>query len=385
MSAASRHGHRRARIRGRHAVWPIGVLCGMLILFGAVRLESPRADTVPLWQQTSYRKPGFDRSFKCDLIEEQSFAPQVAIFGGSRTMRMPPNEIVRAKKLRAFNYGLHNGRPTDAWAFINFLLERDPDVPPMQVWCVQVNSFGAGGIHQALILDERLSRHFPAGLIEPLRPWAKKQGVHNLLSGRRFDRRGLLLWNSYDRRVASGVPLRRVLDNYLNARMLATAGNRKVPRNTRQMKYFEKSLALANQRGVKPLIVIMPYHPRVLKVFRAHGWGVKERWLARYLNGLKSRYRITVLNCLPIKRWGGSANGFYDGSHINAANSKRLMRYCLKKAPGCFRLHPEWFPEPTPTPTPSPSPTGPETSPDPSEASPDAPGPSPQPPSTPDE
>jgi len=243
------------------------------------------------------------------------------------------------------------------------------------VWCIQVNSFSAGGFHQGLVLDERLSRYFPADLIASLLPWAREQGTRNLLSGRRFSRNGKLIWNSYDRRVAAGVPLSRVLDNYLSAKMLAKAGNGKVPRNTRQMRYFEKSLALANKRGVKPLVVIMPYHPRVLKAFLARGWGVKERWLFRYLDDLKSRYRMTVLNCLRISTWGGKARDFYDGSHINAANSARLVRYCLRKAPGCFRLHPEWFPAPTP----SPSPAGPEPSPAGPEQSPSPPGPSPGP------
>ena len=40
--------------------------------------------------------------------------------------------------------------------------------------------------------------------------------------------------------------------------------------------------------------------------------------------------------------------GFYDGAHLTAGNSRRLIRYCINTAPYCFRV-------PMPTPSPSPS------------------------------
>jgi hypothetical protein len=338
-------------------------------------------DEVPLWKRTSYRKPGYDRSFKCDLVETQSLAPQVVFYGGSRALRMPPSEIRRLSGLSAFNAAFHNGRPMDWWAFTNFLLTRSPAVPPRAVFCVQATSFSTATMHQGLILDERLSVYFPPELIATKTAWAKRQGVHNLLGGRRYSRYGTVMWNSYDRAFASGLTLQQVLTRYLDAEMLAKAGNGKIPHNTREMRYFEKTLGRLNKQGVKPLIVIMPYHPRVLKAFYAVGWGVKQRWLENYLTGLKSKYKIGVLNCLRIQTWGGTAGDFYDGSHLNARNSQRLVRFCYARAPGCFRLHPEWLPTPTPTPSPSgpsPSPSGP--SPSPSGPSPSPSGPSPSPP-----
>ena len=348
----------------------MAVAAGIVALITAGTL--PAQDDVPLWQRTSYREPGFDRSFKCDLVEQQSLAPQVLVFGGSRALRMPPSEVRRRLGLSAFNAAFHNGRPRDSWAFTNFIIDRQPAVPPYCIMCVQVNSFGSSTMHQGLILDERLSRFFPADVVAARTAWAKRQGVHNLLSSRRFSRYGAVVWNSYDARFAAGVTLDQVLTSYLDPDMLATVGNRKVPSNTQETKYFEKTLKLLNAHGVKPLVVIMPYHPRVLKAFLQAGWGIKERWLRRYLHGLQSRYEIGVLDCLNIATFGGTSKGFYDGSHLTADNSTRLMRYCIRKAPGCFRLHPEWLPTPTPTPSPtdtSPAPST-EPSPSPTEASP---------------
>jgi hypothetical protein len=59
-----------------------------------------------------------------------------------------------------------------------------------------------------------------------------------------------------------------------------------------------------------------------------------------------------VLNCLQISTFGGSPDGFYDGAHLTAGNSRRLIRYCIRMAPSCFRV-----PKPTPSPSPSPIPS----------------------------
>ena len=70
--------------------------------------------------------------------------------------------------------------------------------------------------------------------------------------------------------------------------------------------------------------------------------------MRRYLSGLQDHYDFKVLDCLRISTFGGSPDGFYDGAHLTAGNSRRLLRYCISKAPSCFRV-------PMPAPSPSPS------------------------------
>jgi hypothetical protein len=204
-----------------------------------------------------------------------------------------------------------------------------------------------------LIVDERLSQAFPKSLIDAKMAWAMKQPKRNILSGRRFGYDGMLWWNGYDTKRKAGLTLQMALTGYLDAKMLAKAGNRKVPRNTRAMAYFVRTIRLLNTYKIKPLIVVMPYHPRALAAFYSVGWGVKQRWLMKYLRNLQGHLDFRVLNCLNIKTFGGTAEGFYDGSHLNAANSRRLIRYLVAHAPGCFKLPKP----PTPTPSPSPSPS----------------------------
>ena len=101
------------------------------LLLGAAapaRADDPVVPTVPVWKLSSYVNRGWDRSFKCDLVEELSSPPQVVVFGGSRGLRMDPRTVRKLTGLRTFNAAFHNGHPEDAWAFTNWLLSGTPTV-----------------------------------------------------------------------------------------------------------------------------------------------------------------------------------------------------------------------------------------------------------------
>ena len=342
--------------RARLALLALGVAC----LLGVSIPIALGGDSTPTWQLKSYRSRGVDRSFKCDLYEEMPRVPRVLVFGGSRGLRMDPATIRRQTGLTAFNFAFHNGRPEDAWAVTDWAVDSHPDKPPTVIWCIQATTLADVPMNPGLIVDERLAQAFPEELIDAKMPWAMRQPKRNILSGRRFGYDGMLWWNAYDAKRKAGLTLQRALDGYLDADMLAKAGNRKLPRNTRALAYFVKTIRLLNKHHIKPLIVIMPYHPRVLNAFMAVGWGVKQRWLLTYLSKLQDRLDFRVLNCLDINTFGGSPNGFYDGAHLTAGNSRRLIRYCVARAPSCFRLPKP--PTPTPSPSPSPSPSSSATS-----------------------
>ncbi|NLE23321.1 MAG: hypothetical protein GX624_11180 [Actinobacteria bacterium] len=334
--------------RTRLALVALGVVC----LLGVSIPMAMGADATPTYKLKSYRSRGWDRSFKADVYEEMPKVPRVLVFGGSRGLRMDPATIKKATGLTAFNFAFHNGRPEDAWAVTDWVLDTHPDKPPTVIWCIQATTLADVPMNPGLIVDERLSQAFPKSLINAKMKWAMKQPQRNILSGRRFGYDGMLWWNSYDKKRQQGRTLKRALDMYLDADMLAKAGNRKIPGNTRSKSYFVKTIRLLNAYKIRPLIVIMPYHPRALKAFRAVGWGVKQRWLRTYLSKLQDHLNFRVLNCVNIKTFGGNPNGFYDGAHLTASNSRKLIRYCVRRAPGCFKV------PKAPTPTPSPSVSG---------------------------
>jgi hypothetical protein len=312
-------------------------------------------DSTPTWQLKSYYSRGVDRSFKADVYEEMARVPRVLVFGGSRGLRMDPAAIKKKTGLTAFNFAFHNGRPEDAWAITDWVIDSHPDKPPTVIWCLQATTLADVPMNPGLIVDERLSQAFPESLVAAKTAWAMKQHKRNILSGRRFGHDGMLWWNGYDTKRQAGLTLQQSLDGYLDADMLAKAGNGKIPHNTRAMAYFVQTIRLLNKNHIKPLIVIMPYHPRALNAFLSVGWGAKQRWLNGYLSRLSKHLDFKVLNCLHISTFGGTSGGFYDGAHLTADNSRRLIRYCIAHAPGCFKLPKP--PAPTPSPSPSPSPS----------------------------
>jgi hypothetical protein len=346
-------GSKSSGWRARLALVALGVAC---LLGVSIPLALSDGGT-PTWQLKSYYSRGVDRSFKTDLYEEMDRVPRVLVFGGSRSLRMDPATIRQKTGLVSFNFGMHNGHPEDAWAFTDYVLDQHPDKPPTVIWCVQASLFKDVPMNPGLIVDERLSQAFPKALIDAKMGWAMKQPKRNLLSSRRYGYDGMLWWNGYDTKRREGLTLDRSLTGYLDAKMLAKAGNRELPHNTRAMAYFARTIRLLNKYKIKPLIVIMPYHPRALSAFLSVGWGVKERWLENYLRNLQGRLDFRVLNCLKLSTFGGATDGFYDGAHLTASNSRKLIRYCIAHAPGCFKLPKPPTPTPTPTPTPSPSPS----------------------------
>lgn len=75
----------------RSALVALGVAC----LLGVSIPIALGDDSTPTRRLKSYRKPGWDRSYKCDLFQELSGVPRVLIFGGSRGLRMDPATVKR--------------------------------------------------------------------------------------------------------------------------------------------------------------------------------------------------------------------------------------------------------------------------------------------------
>ena len=46
--------------------------------------------------------------------------------------------------------------------------------------------------------------------------------------------------------------------------------------DTRARAYFEQTIKLLNDHGTTPVIVLMPIHPRVLRVMKLHNMGAER-------------------------------------------------------------------------------------------------------------
>src|SRR5665647_1754905 len=109
--------------------------------------------------------------------------------------------------------------------------------------------------------------------------------------------------------------------------------------------YFEKTLELLNAHGTTPVIVLMPIHPRVLRVMQLHRMGGEREQLREYLAGLTETYDIEVVDFTRIQSFNGEPGCFYDGVHITWRNANRVITALRAKAGeylkyGAARRHP---------------------------------------------
>jgi hypothetical protein len=298
--------------------------------------SSASASRTPAWKLKSYRRVGFDKTFKADLVKDLASPPELVVFGGSRAMRFSPSSITARTGLTAFNCAVQCFRPEDAWAFSSYLYERAPDTRLRCVIALQARTFSDDQLRAGLLYDRRLARAFPADLVARQKAALGTPEKREVLGENRYWARGYLARNRYDlARDKPGysfdrhidVSIRRLLDNH--------AWNGPV-RDTRSRAYFEKTVKLYNAHGVTPLVVLMPVQPRALRAFRAVGFQRHLDHLTAYLASAQSRCRFRVLDFTEVRSFGGSATEFYDAVHPTRENARRIIARAVELAPECF-------------------------------------------------
>ncbi len=280
-----------------------------------------------------------DRAVKVRLLERLQRAPQLLILGGSRATRFEPAYFEKLTGLRGFNLALQNGRPEDAWAFVNFIHERFPGARLRVVWFLHVEAFRKQGLSPGLLQDESLSRWFPAGLIESERTKLPKSLAEvpkaRDLALTRFGPDGVVLRNRYDIAEERGRPLSRSVDWSIETALkrYATTDAALYPRSQR---YFAQTLDLLSEMGTTQAVVLMPLHPRLLAAVRAAGWQARRAEVLTYLKGLQDRYGFGLLDCSDLATFGGDPDEFYDGFHMKRANARKLTGNVVAKLPTAF-------------------------------------------------
>jgi hypothetical protein len=271
---------------------------------------------------------------KANLVRRFERSPQLVFFGGSRAQRFDPVFARQRFGLRSVNISLSCARPEAAWGYLNWFYRRWPDAKIRWVWGMQSGMLRDRDLDPALLQDPRFYRYFPDDLLAGQREHlpgsvAEMPRTYGFLRNR-YSSRGMLLWNTYDRRRAKGYTLSVSLDHYI-AKMLRQPRTSVAP-DTRARVYFEKTVQLLNEHGTTPVMVLMPIHPRVLRVMRQHDMGGERERLRQYLAGLAESASIKVLDFTRIGSFDGEARWFYDGVHITRRNSNRVISALRRQA-----------------------------------------------------
>jgi hypothetical protein len=266
--------------------------------------------------------------FKANLVQRNlKRPPELVFFGGSRSQRFDPVFAKARLGLRSVNVSLSCARAEAAWGYLNWFYHRWPNARIRWIWGTQSTMLRDRDLDPALLQDPRFYRYFPDDLLADQRAHlpdsvGEMPKRYGFLTNR-YSSRGMLLWNMYDRRRALGYTLDQSLDAYI-AHMLHLESTLALP-DTRAREYFEKTIALLNEHDVTPVIVIMPIHPRVLRVMKAHNLGGARQRLRDYLAELGQTASIKVLDFTRIQTFHGKSSWFYDGVHITRRNANRVI------------------------------------------------------------
>lgn len=330
-----------------HAALRPALLAGALALFAvgvATLAPQPSVATTdpsdPLYVST-------DRAVKVRLLKQLPRSPQLLILGGSRATRIEPAYFEELTGLRGFNLAFQNGRPEDAWAFVNYVHQRFSGTKLRVVWFLHVEAFRKQGLSPGLLQDESLSRWFPPSLIAserkklPTSPAEVPKARDLALT--RFGADGVVLRNRYDIAEEQGRSLSRAVDWSIKTALerYATTDAALYPRSQR---YFEQTLQLLSEMGTTQAVVLMPLHPRLLKAVRPAGWQERHDEVMTYLTGLQDRYGFGLLDCSHLSSINGDPGNFYDGFHVKRANARRLTRSVVAKLPAAFEEAPGLLP-----------------------------------------
>jgi len=282
-----------------------------------------------------------DRAVKLKMLDKKPEMPRLLVFGGSRASRVEPARFEKLTGIPGFNLSFQNGRPEDAWAFVNLLHDQDPARPLQVVWFLHVEAFREQGLSPGLVQDERLSRWFPSDLVAaekkklPQTEAELPKGTDLALTTYGPD--GVVLRNRYDIAAEKGRTLKHALAWSIDQALerYATTSPALYPRST---EYFEKTLSLLDEMGTQQVVVLTPLHPKLLDAVQDAGWGTRRREVMAYLKRQRATYGFSLMDCSKLSSIGGDPQAFYDGFHFKRANARRLVDTVVARAPEAFGM-----------------------------------------------
>jgi hypothetical protein len=289
-----------------------------------------------------------DRSVKLNLMQKLTRDPEIIILGSSRARQAESAFLEKLTGHTAFNAAVTGGTAADAWVMSRYAADRFPHQKRRFVWFVD-KRIATNGINPQLEDDPR-ARRYLAG--KSLHFTLEDVGTYVSLEATRASFRVLracVLGTCRGRlRYLPDGSLARPTLKYLpeHARSLSKsiakliASMRTHPPITgrvdpRRYVYFERTIALVNAEGSRPVIVLNPIHPAVLAELRRRGFPARKRSLA-YLRTLHQRLDFVVVDCQDIRRWGGSPKDFTNATHVNRRNMRRMLRYIVAHSDGAL-------------------------------------------------
>jgi hypothetical protein len=266
-----------------------------------------------------------DRFTKLTLLNQLPQAPHILVLGSSRARPAMPKTLQTLTGGSAFNAGVHQGNVSDEYVFARLLAQRFPAAKPGYLIFVDVG-IANDGVNPEMA-DEPLAKPFLGS--------SASSKTSTCVNNNNYTADGGLNYPEPSKaqraaKVAATLP---------GALAGLKADGKKtyhiIPSRTT---YLQKLLALANNQGATPVIVLNPLYPKVLAARKKYGFP-ELKAANTYLTWLHTQYQFISLNGEDIKTWGGKASDFSNVNHIDRYNMDRLLAYVVAHSNGALLAH----------------------------------------------
>jgi hypothetical protein len=298
-----------------------------------------------------------DRTTKACLAQRLTSPPRLLVLGSSRSMKIQPSYMRALTGSATFNAGVSSATPQDAWAFVNFLHDRFPAAHQRVLWMVDVEMFRPKPLDPGLLATPALSRYFSASAqwsarlsgLPTLLSWHTASDSWRVLSASlfrssharthgqctyrtngvtQFTANGFRLWDIHDAARARGFTLDQgVALTIQEYSRIYRSGYPALSPGAEHS--FARTVGLLNQWGVRPLLVLTPVQPRLLKAIGPLGWNRRHAEVVSYLRRLQGQASFDLLDASHISSFGGRPGDFYDGVHMMVPNLRRLAAWAV--------------------------------------------------------
>lgn len=298
-----------------------------------------------------------DRSIKVGFIDKLKKAPKLVVLGSSRSMRYDPSYFLKKTGLVTFNAGVNGiGGIPDAWAMMNYIHSRFPDSRPAYFWLVDVESFVPFSVQGNTAAEPRLNQYLGG-------PPTGRRSPSVVLRAVWDNRTSVFSWTTAAdslRVLRHPAAIKRAVVHYRSTFLpygaigphpySAAEFRRRYPRSQTRyenlyktiyhgmdpqaQRYFERTLAFMNAHGAKPVIVLTPINPLLLRVVGPLGWYERHRQVVDFIQSLHAKYRFDFVDVTDLRTFHGDPVQFFDGVHMTAVNTDRVIDYVLKRTGG---------------------------------------------------
>jgi hypothetical protein len=287
-----------------------------------------------------------DRSTKITLLQRLRKGPDILILGSSRSRTAEPAYLQQLTGESGFNAGVTGGNAVDEMVFTRMMYDRFPTNNRRYLIFVSAG-LPTQGVNPQLISDPRAQPFLPPGahgpsLAESIKDYLSVDATEDSFRVVRACLEGVCHhpWFHADGSLRTS---RLLGPKRQAARLRKRLGPRlerirfKKPRVTptapSHYRAFEDLLRWMNQHGARPVVVFTPFHPAVERVLAAnHDLG--HSLDVEYLRSLQKRLNFVFIDLWDIKTFGGDPNGFYDPTHVDVNNMRRMLTYVVEHDQG---------------------------------------------------